>query len=141
GVCRSGEGNAPHTAARRHRSCAPLNGVAATAFGAGCQQDVALRTRCPHNGKHRDPAREQTFSHCVITTNSKELWHGNELRRDAVTRSPAVNPCGWTKETCIYPVLSPALSEAGETVKMHAPLPSSVNVNSLSWETVVPCAC
>jgi hypothetical protein len=48
---------------------------------------VVLRTRVLHNWKHGNPAKEQTFSHCVIMTNiTKELWHGNELRR---TPSPA----------------------------------------------------
>jgi hypothetical protein len=46
-----------------------------------------LHARLLHNWKYGRPAREQTFSHCVIKTNiTKELWHGNELRR---TPSPA----------------------------------------------------
>jgi hypothetical protein len=90
------------------------------AFSQLANQDVASRTRRARNGKHGDPAKEQTFSHCVIKTNiTKEPWHGNELRRmpspAALLSIPVV---GLRKHAFTLSYLAPRNAfERGETVK------------------------
>lgn len=71
----------------------------------------------------------------------KELWQGNELRRTPAACCESV----WLDQgdmhlPCAISCASER-SEGGRNGQMHAALASSVNLNLLSWETVVPCAC
>jgi hypothetical protein len=123
---RSGEGNAPGKADREEAPVAHLQEAAA--FGHLANQDAASRTRLLHNWKQPIRAKEQTFSHCVIKTNiTKELWHGNELRR---TPSPAallsIRVAGLRRHAFTLSYLAPQSAfERGETAKcMQRPRPA-----------------